>query len=215
MAQTSRRDDITVHTRVRAVTRRVAHLPTVVVLAVLCLIPLLVSAYAFGTGGTTGYSESGCTPCHGTAPDGGTSVIFTGLPIEVEPSTTYALNVTVTSTTVPGTTGGFNMKVTVGALTTSDSNALIASGEATHATPLGRSWMVNWTSPSGIQPVTFYVAGLASDRVGATGDAYAVSTYATVMVPEFPGATRFLVLVIAGVVVVAARTYGGRRVAVV
>jgi len=157
------------------------------------------SVYAYGSG-ATGYSQTGCT-CHSETADAGTTVSITGIPDQFTPGDTYLLTINVTSTTVSGNTGGFDLSVTGGTLSTTDPNAKIADGEATHKNNNARSWQVNWTAPTGVDSVTFYVAGLASSGSGVGGDAWAKTSYGVVVIPEFPRTTLLVVLAAVSIMV--------------
>jgi len=155
--------------------------------------------YASGSG-VTGYSQTGCT-CHSDTADPGTTVSITGIPNQFTPGDTYLLTINVTSTTVSGDTGGFDLSVSGGTLSTTDPNAKIVGNEATHKNNNARSWQVNWTAPTGVDSVTFYVAGLASNGAGTNGDTWAKTSYGVVVIPEFPGVTLLLVLAAVTIVV--------------
>jgi len=158
---------------------------------------IAASVYAYPQG-IKGKSQTGCGGCHGSSPSAGTSVIISGLPGAYEPSESYSLTITVTSTDVPGNDGGFDLSVTAGTLVVTDStNTKLLNGDLTH-TDLGwhqRSWSFNWTAPTSGE-VIFYVAGLAADGTGdATGDAWATYSSSPIpIVPEFPGLSILLVL---------------------
>lgn len=163
----------------------------------LLFIFFITKAQAYSSG-ITGHSETGCGDCHSpNTPNPETSVVITEIPYQFEPEVTYELNVTVTSTNVTGTAGGFNLNVTDGTLSTLDPNAKIQNGEATHQNNNARSWLINWTAPSNISSATFYVAGLAaSGGSGNNKDAWNVAAYTTEVIPEFPGNTMFVVLAV-------------------
>lgn len=154
------------------------HLTKITLLAIsLTFVALLVINVGAYSSGITGNSQTGCTPCHGSEADSGTTVSITGLPNQFTPEETYLLTVNVTSTTVSGGNGGFDLSVTAGTLSTTDLNAQISNGEATHKNNNARSWQVNWTAPGG-GAVTFYVAGVAAnDAGGANGDAWNLQQY--------------------------------------
>lgn len=134
--------------------------------------------YAYGAG-VTGYSQTGCKTCHGENPDPQTMVTITGIPDQYVPGDTYLLTINVTSTSVLGNSGGFDLSVTSGTLNTTDPNAQIVAGEATHKNNNARSWQVNWAAPTEIASINFYVAGLASDGIGLGGDEYSINSYTT------------------------------------
>jgi hypothetical protein len=105
------------------------------------------------------------------------SVAISGIPSSYQPGTTYPLTVSVSGS--PGAGGGFDLSVTRGTLSTSDSNARIDNGEATNSNSVGRSWVVNWLAPSaGSGTAAFHVAGLAADGDGSSaGDAWNLNSY--------------------------------------
>lgn len=177
-------------------------------LILISVITLALSANILGTNvysrpqGIKGYSDSGCTPCHGADPGANTEVTITGLPGAYEPDKNYSLTVEVTST-VPSTWGGFDLSVTNGVLVVTDPvNTQLDSGELIH-TDSGkqqRSWPLNWTAPTS-GDATFYVAGLAANASGdADGDEWALYTVTLSIIPEFPN--LILLLVFAGTITV-------------
>ncbi len=80
-------------------------------------------------------------------------------------------------------------------------NAKILNGEATHANKNARIWQVNWTARSGPATVTFYVAGLASNGGGTSGDAWNTAVYNAPVVPEFFGMILLVALAAASLTV--------------
>lgn len=153
---------------------------------IMLLSAFLIASVWASSSGITGQSQLGCT-CHSLNVDPGTTVEISGIPNQPELSETYELTVNVTSTTVNGTTGGFNLNATVGTFASTDPNVKIQAGEATHQNNFARSWLVNWTAPSENVSVSFYVAGLAAnDKGGSNGDVWNLNTYSAEVIPEFP-----------------------------
>ncbi|MFQ5999808.1 MAG: choice-of-anchor V domain-containing protein [Candidatus Bathyarchaeia archaeon] len=175
--------------------------PLIVLVSMSLLI--VAGAYAY-SGGKTGKSDTGCGGCHGGSPGPATTVTISGLPGAYEPGKTYSLTVTVTSTDVPGTDGGFDLSVTAGTLVVTNSTATqILDGELVHTSAGShqRSWSFNWTAPTSGDAI-FYVAGLAADGDGGTdGDAWATYSTTVPIIPEFPGFTLLLVLAAVTIVV--------------
>ncbi len=137
--------------------------------------------------GVSGESQSGCD-CHEDFPSAGTSVVINGLPAAYDPGKNYSLTVVVSSDTVPGNYGGFDLAVSAGTLVVTDSvNTKIKSGDLTH-TEAGhgqRSWSFNWTAPQE-GSVQFNVAGLAANGFGSDGDAWNLYSTDITVIPEFP-----------------------------
>jgi hypothetical protein len=128
--------------------------------------------------GKIGQSQNGAT-CHSLTPDSGVSVVVSGVPSTYQPGTTYHVTVSVSGS--PGAGGGFDLSVTRGTLSTTDPNAHIVSGEATHANPNARSWSVSWLAPpAGSGSASFHVAGLAANIDGtSSGDAWNTNSYSS------------------------------------
>jgi len=128
--------------------------------------------------GKIGQSQSGAT-CHNPTPDSGVSVVVSGIPSTYQPGTSYPLTIYVSGS--PGTGGGFDLSVTRGTLSTTDSNVQVVSGEATHTNPNARSWSVNWLAPpTGSGTATFHAAVLAANVDGSSaGDAWNTNSYSS------------------------------------
>ena len=128
--------------------------------------------------GIFGQSQLGAT-CHSPTPDPSVSVTITGIPASYLPANNYPLTISLSGGPTAG--GGFDLSITAGALSTSDSNVQVqvTGMEATHTNPNARSWSVLWTAPApGAGTVTFHVAGNAVNLNGfSTGDAWNVNTY--------------------------------------
>ncbi len=157
---------------------RERYLTQIILLAMsLAFVVFLVVSAGANSDGVTGKSKTGCKPCHAASADLGTTVSITGLPSQFTPGETYLLNVTVTSTTVSGSNGGFDLSVTAGTLSTTDPNAQIVNNEATHTNNNARSWQVSWAAPTDIKSAIFFVAGQATNGVGTAGDAWNLQQY--------------------------------------
>lgn len=53
-----------------------------------------------------------------------------------------------------------------------------------------RSWQVNWTAPTEVESVDFYVANLASDGAGVGSDEYATNSHPVVVIANSHGLIR-------------------------
>ncbi|UCE37090.1 MAG: hypothetical protein JSW00_16615 [Thermoplasmata archaeon] len=109
-------------------------------------------------------AQTGCT-CHDANPDVSVIITVTGFPAEYTPSTTYPITITV-SGGASGTQGGFNLEVSAGTLSTSDSNVNInvPQDQATQSNDLVRTWAVSWTAPSsGTGTVNVWVAAMTAN----------------------------------------------------
>ena len=129
--------------------------------------------------GISGQSQIGCT-CHG-ASSLSVVVTITGIPASYMQATIYPLTVSVSGG--PATpNGGFDLSVTAGTLTTSDPNAQILNGEATHRSNAVRTWAVTWMAPpTSAGVVNFYVAGNAvNGDVTTSGDMWNTAVYTTI-----------------------------------
>jgi PKD repeat protein len=144
---------------------------------VISILAIAGTVYAYSQG-VPEHSETGCNGgCHGQAPDQQTNVTIEGLPDQYVLEETYLLTIYVNSTSISGETGGFDLSVTAGALSTNDPNAKIEDGEATHQNNNARSWQVIWAAPTEYGSANFYIVGLASDGTGPNGDGYALGSY--------------------------------------
>ncbi|UCE73220.1 MAG: hypothetical protein JSV56_09305 [Methanomassiliicoccales archaeon] len=109
-------------------------------------------------------AQTGCT-CHDTNPNSSVIITVTGFPAEYTPLTTYPVTITV-SGGASGTQGGFNLEVSAGTLSTSDTNVNINAlqDQATHSNDLSRSWTVSWTAPSaGTGTVNAWIAAMTAN----------------------------------------------------
>lgn len=117
-------------------------------------------------------AASGCG-CHSGA-SGSVSPALSGLPSAYDASTTYSLNIGMSTSP---SSGGFNLAVSKGSLSNPSSAAQVSPNglQATHNTWTSTSWTVDWTSPaSGSGSVQFNLAVLSGNgQQNTTGDDYA------------------------------------------
>jgi hypothetical protein len=109
-------------------------------------------------------AQTGCT-CHDANPDASVIITVTGFPVEYTPSTTYPVTITV-SGGAAGVEGGFNLEVSAGTLSTSDTNVNINApqDQATQSNDLVRSWTISWTAPStGTGTVNVWLAAMTAN----------------------------------------------------
>jgi hypothetical protein len=119
-----------------------------VILAVLILIPS-IQGYSSGIGGPA--VDSGCS-CHGGGSSSDqTSLEISGIEKNWTADTIYNLTITIDGPESFGSNiGGFNIRASVGTLSSIDDSVQIVDGEATH-TVFGndqRIWNLTWTAPS-------------------------------------------------------------------
>jgi len=111
--------------------------------------------------GITNKSD-GCS-CHGGGE--GNAEVTIDLPEEYSSGQSYSLTISVDG--MGFSEGGFNLAVTHGALSTSDLNTKIVSGQAVHSNPDSNTWSIDWMAPpQGTGPVTFTLAGLSANGNG-------------------------------------------------
>ena len=117
-------------------------------------------------------AASGCG-CHSGA-TGSVSPALSGLPSAYDASTTYSLNIGMSTSP---SSGGFNLEVSKGSLSNPSSAAQVSPNglQATHNTWTSTSWTVDWTSPaSGLGSVQFNLAVLSGNgQQNTAGDDYA------------------------------------------
>ncbi|HJM67223.1 MAG TPA: choice-of-anchor V domain-containing protein [Candidatus Thalassarchaeaceae archaeon] len=147
---------------------------------VLCLaayMPFIEASSSGNTGPSCG--------CHGNNPSSSTTVSLSGQPSSYVPAQTYTLTVTVASSAISGSTGGFSLDSNAGSFSNPGANAQLNSGKVTHTNKNARSWTVDWTAPSsGTGTVSFSVVGNAvNNDYAASGDAWNTATFT---VPEQP-----------------------------
>lgn len=143
-----------------------------------CFLFVLYMMLSSSSGGINGQSVAGCT-CHGSVSNN-TLVTITGLPAGgYTNGTVYPITISVTNTTLVGTTpfglrDGFNLTATTGAFTAIAGTALNGATEIRHTTPKApvsgtASWTFNWTAPaSGNASVAFFVSGNATNGNGSS-----------------------------------------------
>ena len=155
-------------------------------ISILIVTLMLVSLVPTSLGNSGGIynSASGCG-CHYAS---SATVSMSGHPSSYTAGSTYTLQISVSSTTVSGSNGGFSLEVDKGTLSTGGVGIMAVKvnqggKSATHTTSSYRSWSVDWTAPSsGSGIVTFDIAGLAADGNGQnSGDSKGTATY---QVPE-------------------------------
>lgn len=116
--------------------------------------------------GITNKSVDGCS-CHGGGE--GNAEVTLNLPEQYSSGQSYALTINVGGTGFSA--GGFNLAVTQGTLSTTDSNTKIVSGQAVHSNSNSNNWEVVWMAPpQGSGLVTFTLAGLSADGNGQTSN---------------------------------------------
>ena len=150
------------------------------VVGILCL-----AAYVpFSEAQSSGNTGPSCG-CHGNNPSSSTTVSLSGQPSSYVPSQTYSLTVTVSSSAISGSGGGFSLDSNAGSFSNPGANAQLNSGKVTHSNKNARSWTVDWTAPSsGTGTVSFSVVGNAVNmNYGNTGDAWNTASFS---VPEQP-----------------------------
>ena len=125
------------------------------------------SAKADGVSGKT-QSATGCS-CHGSTRNTSVVVTISG-PNAVAPGSTNPYTLTVTGG-VAGTTGGFNLAASSGALAAGTGSRLL-NNELVHANNTRRSWTFNWTAPATPAFVNMYAVGLTSNGSGSSGDGW-------------------------------------------
>ena len=118
------------------------------------------------------FNQTNNCNCHNS---GSVTPSISGLPSAYTAGDTYALTIGMSGTPA---TGGFNLKVSKGVLSTSDSHAQISSNsfQATHTySPGTTSWSIDWKAPAtGSGNVQFNLAVLAGNNNGNdNGDMYA------------------------------------------
>jgi len=150
------------------------------VVGVLCLaayMPFIEASSSGNTGPSCG--------CHGNNPSSSTTVSLSGQPSSYVPAQTYTLTVTVASSAISGSTGGFSLDSNAGSFSNPGANAQLNSGKVTHTNKNARSWTVDWTAPSsGTGTVSFSVVGNAvNNDYSDSGDAWNTATFT---VPEQP-----------------------------
>ena len=157
-------------------------------LAALTILILLIAFQPLTEGSSSGITDlsSGCV-CHGGGLESTeATVTMEGLPENWEVGETYDIFINLSGPESTGiNTGGFNLQVTSGTLTSQFDAVKIEDNEATHTT-IGndqRSWVIQWTAPSSHGSTTFNVLANAVNGDGSAGqgdhwvkDVYLVSS---------------------------------------
>jgi heme/copper-type cytochrome/quinol oxidase subunit 1 len=127
-----------------------------------------LSAYPTGTTGAV--YHDGCT-CHDRFASEEVEISLNGLPESFIAGEEYVLEISIIGGPEEGgeNSGGFNMRVDIGTLSTLDNSVQISDGEATH-TESGndqRTWDIQWSAPdSDSQWASFVVIGNSVDGDG-------------------------------------------------
>jgi hypothetical protein len=160
---------------------------TIVFLITAALILTATTMVDAKSGGIENKAVDGCGNCHGSTASGSVLITLNGLDSTYTPSQTYALSLSV-SGGAAGTQGGFNLEVSAGTLSTTDSDVTInsAQDQATHNNDLQRSWTLSWTAPgTGTGTVNFNVAAVTANGNNQKDSGDLWNTYST-SVPEAP-----------------------------
>lgn len=116
--------------------------------------------------GMSGYSVSGCAPCHSSSASATVTVSIGGpTNVIVEETNTYTISVTGG----PSGAFGFDLSATEGTILVTDSvNTQLKDGDLTHTTNgvFQSSWLFDWKAPSSPGTVTMNVAALSADGDG-------------------------------------------------
>ena len=136
-------------------------------------------------------SVNGCS-CHGGGE--GNAEVTINLPEEYNSGQSYSLEISVISGGF--SSGGFNLAVSDGTLTTNDPNTKIQSGQAVHSNANTNTWTVDWMAPAqGSGTVTFTLAGLAADGNGQkTNDGWATISLDVLEADSAPEITNVQIL---------------------
>ncbi|MBU3675747.1 MAG: T9SS type A sorting domain-containing protein [Chitinophagaceae bacterium] len=146
---------------------------------------LIAAATLFSSNqiGVSGKSVVGCGGggCHTYSIN--TTMSMLGVPAAgYQNGQTYTLYLTVSN--AAKVKAGFNLTVNAGSLSAGSGMSLVSATELKHNAPLlmnsgNATWSFSWTAPAtGTSPVSFYVAGNATDSSGtAQGDAFNTTVF--------------------------------------